>query len=477
MHPPSPARSESSEATQVGQHGVTGGVTGGVVNRSLMLCNCNPPKLHLMGTRCRDCCQYAFTPPTDANKRFAEVVAKASGPLLPMRPQMPIRPQMPQMPQMPMRPPPPIPPIPPPPLTRMTRVEEVVEDNDRLLDAPHQPSVEVDEEARKKRAESASKYTKILVNGTEGNPGIMRSRNKAGQFIEPMQHQRRTVKAFSKRSTTFLGLFDDAGLGKTATALQCIAAEKLMLGRMPKVLISVPVAVLRQWEDAIAEWLRIPPDRVLVTNQLKKVTNEALESHDVVVVTKDLVSKAYRTCFSKQEHHHTIQTSWGQRWVSDWDRIPGAPLHPLYGVLDKESREVESCCTNVAKLREQLAELRRQHSVATNVAGASGEFDADVLALESQIEKREDGIDAAVSALHRARSESTRTSPRKFDVAIYDEGTPSPMHSNTKRAACRQTQTHHVHSPRLQRTSCETLTQLGRAHTPRSRATPPRCCP
>ena len=370
-----------------------------LAHRMHMLCSCTPPKMHLMGTRCKDCGEYAFTPCDSASEAATAAAAAAV-----------------------------VSPLPPPqhvssrgkrPLTDA----EVFAESDALIDAPVEAPRRADESeaARRKREESASKYTKILVNGTEGNPGIMRARNRAGQKIEPMEHQRRTVKAFSKRSTTFFGLFDDPGLGKTATALQCIAAEKLMLGRMPKVLISVPTAVIRQWEDAIAEWLRISSDRVLVTNQLKKVTSEALESHDVVVVTKDLVSKAYRTCFSKQEQHHTIQTAWGQRWVSDWDRIPNTPLHALYGVESTDTREVERCKEVVEKLRGQLADLWRQHRVAVGAAGPNSQFDADVVALECQIERREGEMDAAHAAMYKARSESSRTASRKFDVVICDE--------------------------------------------------------
>lgn len=367
-----------------------------LAHRMQMLCSCTPPKMHLMGTRCKDCGEYAFTPCESANAAYAAAAAAALGPLPP--PHVSGKGEKPQI------------------------DDEVFAENDTLLDAPVETAARANEseEARKKRAGSAANYTKILVNGTEGNTGIMRARNKAGQTLEPMEHQRRTVKAFSKRSTTFFGLFDDPGLGKTATALQCIAAEKLMLGRVPRVLISVPVAVMRQWEDAIADWLRISPDRVLVTNQLKKITSEALESHDVVVVTKDLVSKAYRTCFSKQEQHHTIQTGWGQRWVSDWDRIPNTPLHALYGVESTDTREVERCKAVVTRLREQLADLRRQHRVAVNVAG-SNMVDADVLSLECDIEKLEEEIDAANAAMHKARSESARTVSRKFDIVICDE--------------------------------------------------------
>ena len=393
-----------------------------LAHRMHMLCSCTPPKMHLMGTRCKDCGEYAFTPCDSASE--AATAAAAAAVVSPLPP--------PQRLEQGQR-----------PLTDA----EVFAESDALIDAPVEAPRRADESeaARRKREESASKYTKILVNGTEGNPGIMRARNRAGQKIEPMEHQRRTVKAFSKRSTTSLASLTTRGC-KTATALQCIAAEKLMLGRMPKVLISVPTAVIRQWEDAIAEWLRISSDRVLVTNQLKKVTSEALESHDVVVVTKDLVSKAYRTCFSKQEQHHTIQTAWGQRWVSDWDRIP--------------TRRCTRCTVWRAQTRARSSAARRSWRSSVDSLPTCGGSTASPWAPPARTVSSTRTWWRSSARSRGARARWTRRTRRCTR--------PAPSRVAPRRASL-------TLSSATRPTFFATPTPRGRARRPRSRATPRRC--
>jgi hypothetical protein len=192
--------------------------------------------------------------------------------------------------------------------------------------------------------EKAIKYRRALVNGTANFAGIMRAQNRMGDENVPYAHQRVAVKQIASKSTSFKVLAHDMGTGKTATVLQSVAAEAVMLERVPKVLITAPTSTLQQWKDTVLDWLRIPESRILVTNELKKVTRGALMEKDLVIVSRDLLSNAYATYMRKYEKHHSIETPYGQRWVSSWDRIgyDGAeamrPIHVLFDVPDDASK-------------------------------------------------------------------------------------------------------------------------------------------
>ena len=187
---------------------------------------------------------------------------------------------------------------------------------------------------------NADTYLKTMINGTKNFQGIMRIRNRMGDPNLPYDHQRIAVKQIAKPKTTFYVLAHDMGTGKTATVLQAVAAEAVMLGRMPKVLITAPSTTLRQWKDSALDWLRIPEDRLLVTNELKRVTREVLLTKDIVIVSRDLLSNAFATYMKKFEKHHPINTPYGQRWVSSWDRIgydgmqAMPPVHALFDLPD-----------------------------------------------------------------------------------------------------------------------------------------------
>tara|TARA_Y100000389_G_scaffold142658_2_gene140716 strand:- start:457 stop:2529 length:2073 start_codon:yes stop_codon:yes gene_type:complete len=188
------------------------------------------------------------------------------------------------------------------------------------------------------------KFVTTLINGVKNKStndttfhGIMRSHNLIGQLNCPLTHQRNVVRRIASASTTMYLVAHGMGLGKTATALMAICAEACMLGRMPKVIISVPSATLDQWQDSVADWMRIDFKRVLCTSTLSKINESVMEQKDIFILSRDTVARAYGSCFQKYEKHHQIQTGPGLRWVSQWDRIgvfegPNAmaPLHPIF---------------------------------------------------------------------------------------------------------------------------------------------------
>lgn len=182
----------------------------------------------------------------------------------------------------------------------------------------------------------AKLYTDALVYGTKDSPGFMLPQNAMGQENVPYTHQRAAVKKFMCSNRSFFAFFHALGVGKTASALQAVCAEALLLGRRPKVLISAPSATLDQWHDSVFDWLRVDdPRTVLVTSELRQVTQETLTEVDILVVPRDLISRAFATSYAKYEKHHQIETGPGLRWVSQWERIDynlpqgPIPLHPL----------------------------------------------------------------------------------------------------------------------------------------------------
>ena len=191
-------------------------------------------------------------------------------------------------------------------------------------------------------------YVRRLVNGTDNFQGIMRAKNRMGDVNRPYAHQRIAVKQIASKKITFYVLAHDMGTGKTATILQAIAAEGVMRSRMPKALISAPASTLQQWKDSILDWLRIPESRILVTNELKRVTAEVMRNKDIVVVSRDLVANAFASFMKKYSQHHQVDTPYGQRWVSSWDRKgfdgaePIKPVHPLFE-LEWDMLAIDEC--------------------------------------------------------------------------------------------------------------------------------------
>ena len=64
----------------------------------------------------------------------------------------------------------------------------------------------------------------------------------------------------------------------------------------------------------------------------------------------ELIARAYKVCYGKVKHHHTISTPYGQRWVSAWDRLKArdgvttVPLHPLFGLRRRTAAPLGHVC-------------------------------------------------------------------------------------------------------------------------------------
>lgn len=170
-----------------------------------------------------------------------------------------------------------------------------------------------EEESRKTQG-----FVNALTGTTAGVKGILRvhTREDSGRRPNvPYPHQRRCAKRAIAPSTKRLLMCHDAGLGKTFTFLISVAGIHTLKGSgWPKVLLSVPASCLSQWHAAILDTLRLPSSRLLVTNRESSLTASAMRRCDVIVVSRDVISRAFR-----KTH---------ERCQGGWSSSTGA--HPLF---------------------------------------------------------------------------------------------------------------------------------------------------
>lgn len=181
------------------------------------------------------------------------------------------------------------------------------------------------------------RFRTLLVHGWDrgGRPieGIMRERDRFKKLNVPFRHQMKAIYEMQAEGVDFFGLYHAMGLGKTVTVAMYIAAISLKLkGRVPKTLIACPAGLVRHWKKVLLSWLRIPEDRFLFVEKGSDLTFAALNNVDIVVVSRELLSKAFGECYQKVERGDYVDTDAGRRWVTVWqpkdpERVPP---HPLY---------------------------------------------------------------------------------------------------------------------------------------------------
>ena len=180
------------------------------------------------------------------------------------------------------------------------------------------------------RESTASRYTKVLQEGANGIPGIMAVHDGFGKPLLPYEHQRQAVKRVAAKNCEFMLLAHDAGLGKTAPLFQIMAAMEILIGGGCTTIVTVPPSTLSQWEETAHTWLnpdRVAPETILVTNKASLITEDALATVRVLVVSRHLLARLYKTCFNYEEKYEQNERG---NWVSKWIRTQGTPLHPLF---------------------------------------------------------------------------------------------------------------------------------------------------
>ena len=240
-------------------------------------------------------------------------------------------------------------------------VEPTTSDYDQIAKAMRKEAP-VKEGKKTKPEDKMSQFTQALV-GNQHAPGILRERarsdgGKVGRANMPYPHQRKFVKRMINGDTRRLMMVHAPGTGKTFTTLLHVAARHITRrGKRQKILISVPTSCLQQWHNAVLDTLDIAPKRIMVTNRAAKLTKEAIAKHDVLIVTKETVGRAWSSCHEWVVAHHRNERN---HWVSQWDRKPGVSLHPLFAaeytlVAIDELHFMRNCLTGWTKGHELVS--------------------------------------------------------------------------------------------------------------------------
>ena len=214
--------------------------------------------------------------------------------------------------------------------------------------------VELDEDERKKLKEDKTSNMarfqralmgKVKIENSQGETvvvqGILRenTRKENGhQAIIPFEHQKTVCKRALQKTVPRLLVCHDPGLGKTFSFLLMVAGMHVKdCGKARKTLISAPASCLDQWLRACLDCLRIPEERILITNQLTKLTSKNIRKHDILIISRDTLRRAFLECHEWVPKHHLSES---RHWMSQWDRKrvsidgPKVPMHPIFCPID-----------------------------------------------------------------------------------------------------------------------------------------------
>lgn len=184
-------------------------------------------------------------------------------------------------------------------------------------------------------AHRTQKFVNALTGTCEGVKGILRKRTLndvmgPGRLNWPFSHQRKCAKRALPDEQRRMLICHDPGTGKTFTFLLIVAALHTLKGGVRrKTLVSAPSSCLMQWKNAVLDTLKVREGLILMTNKLADLTADAIDAADIVIVSRDVVGRAFSTCHEWVTRHHQNERG---NWMSQWDRTPGTQLHPLLDV-------------------------------------------------------------------------------------------------------------------------------------------------
>lgn len=186
--------------------------------------------------------------------------------------------------------------------------------------------------------EKLKRFVGALVGTTEA-PGILKPKKR------PCKHQREAVKRMLKDEATRTLLVHDPGLGKTYTVLLLMAAMHAVhkgSKRELKFFISVPTSCLVQWYRAVLEDLNVSHRLIMSTNRLCDLTEENIAKNVIIIVSRDTVGRAYKTCYEYVGRNQADQPQADQlqgdqpqcdkeeKRGTGWFPIKDAKVHPLF---------------------------------------------------------------------------------------------------------------------------------------------------
>jgi superfamily II DNA or RNA helicase len=184
--------------------------------------------------------------------------------------------------------------------------------------------------------DKTTKFTNALTGVYGGTTGILRDKTRTingrgGRPNKPYAHQRKCAKRALPDDQKRMLICHDPGLGKTFTFLLIVAGmHTLKKGVRRKTLVSAPASVLEQWKTACLDTLRIPEKNILMTNKLDKITPASLAKHDMIIVSRDLIGRAFSKCHEWVSRHHQNERG---NWMSQWDAKPGVVEHCIFSVV------------------------------------------------------------------------------------------------------------------------------------------------
>ena len=200
--------------------------------------------------------------------------------------------------------------------------------------------------------EKTQQFVNALCGVTGGIPGMLRvrPRKRKHDVLEgehwPFPHQRKCAKRLLSDKNLRMLVCHDAGMGKTFTFLLAVAGiHRLRDGRRPRVLVTAPASCLVQWKAAVLDCLRISERRVLVCNQLAILTRDVIKSHDFIIVSRDIVGRAFGALFEPVQAGPGSRRTWQQR-----PDVPPLPLleaeFDILGVDEAHAmRNTQTACT------------------------------------------------------------------------------------------------------------------------------------
>ena len=198
--------------------------------------------------------------------------------------------------------------------------------------------------------ERTDMFVKAL-RGTPEAPGILRKRSKSDKSMTPFPHQRDAVKFMLPSNRKRSLLVHDPGLGKTYSILLLIAAIHVTHKGSKsglKYLISAPASCIEQWFRNVVDVLSINPSLIMITNKICDLTKYNIAKHVIIIASRDIIGRAYRTCHAKNNHLND-----NNKLERRWSRIPDTDMHPLFNVsfsLVATDELVSVTCTTICLL-------------------------------------------------------------------------------------------------------------------------------